>query len=97
MYAALTQHGKGAGGVVFRPKMAENPKKRGLDPQLELGKRLKAIILKAGYHSVEKFALENGFDRVTIYRIVEKGADPKLSMVIRIINALDIEPNQLLR
>lgn len=54
------------------------------------------MIRKAGYPSVEKFALENGFDRVSIYRIVEKGADPKLSMVIRLLKALETDPNTLI-
>lgn len=70
--------------------------RRGLDPKIEFGVRLKALIFKAGYPSVEKFALENGFDRVSIYRIVEKGADPKLSMVIRIMKALETDPNSLI-
>ncbi|MFC1585037.1 helix-turn-helix domain-containing protein [Fibrobacterota bacterium] len=65
--------------------------------QESFGKRLKSLILEAGYPSVEKFALENGFDRVTIYRIVEKGADPKLSTVIKILKALEISPNELIK
>jgi DNA-binding phage protein len=60
------------------------------------GIHLKAIILDAGYSSVEKFALEHGFNRVTIYRIVEKGADPRLSTVLKLLRALDLEPNDLI-
>lgn len=72
-------------------------KKGNSNAQNDFGSNLKAIILRSGYPSVEKFALENGFDRVTIYRIVEKGADPRLSMVIRILKALEIKPDTLIK
>lgn len=71
--------------------------KSGLDPKIQFGQHLKKLILRSGYGSVEQFALQNGFDRTTIYRIVEKGADPRLSMVLRILKALEIEPNELIR
>lgn len=72
-------------------------KKGKSDTTGDFGGRLKSAILKSGYSSVEKFAFENGFDRVTIYRIVEKGADPRLSMILRILEALEVEPNDLLK
>jgi predicted transcriptional regulator len=60
------------------------------------GTHLKRLILSAGYPSVEKFALENGFDRVTIYRIVVKGREPRLTMLLRLTKALEISANTLL-
>jgi len=71
-------------------------KKRQNQSENGFGDRLKRLILAGGYPSVEKFALENGFDRVTIYRIVEKGADPRLSTVIKIIRALEVAPQDLI-
>jgi predicted transcriptional regulator len=70
--------------------------KKTIDPVQDFGPHLKALILKAGYPSVEKFALENGFDRVTIYRIVEKGADPRLSTLIKLLRALEVTPQTLI-
>ena len=72
-------------------------KKRGLDPKLQFGDHLKKLIKSAGYPSVEKFALENGFDRTSIYRIVEKNADLRLSMIVRLLEALEIDPNDLIK
>ena len=63
----------------------------------DFGPHLKGLILKAGYSSVEKFALENGFDRVTIFRIIEKGSNPRLSTVIKILKALEISASELIR
>ncbi len=73
------------------------PVKRRLESRNGFGSHLKKLILEAGYTSVDNFSRANEFDRVTIWRIIEKDSDPKLSMILKLINALEIDANKLLK
>lgn len=62
------------------------------DPRLkQIGERLRAIRIEAGYTSGERFAYEHNISR-SQYAGYENGADLRMSTLLRILDAHGITP-----
>lgn len=74
--------------------MKKQAKKKG---DLEtFGARVKELRKKAGYTSQEIFAYDHGFGRVQINQW-ERGADIKLSSMIKLAKALNVTVSELVK
>lgn len=72
------------------------PKQVQLDANQELNKlghRIKALRIKNGYSSYEKFAFDNDISRAQVGRY-EQGKDIQFSTLVRICNALGVTINE---
>ena len=70
--------------------MAEQDKY--IDEQLEnFGRRLKALRKEKGYTNYEQFAYKNEIGRAQ-YGRYEKGADLRLSTLLRVLRAMGVTP-----
>ena len=58
-----------------------------------LGKKLQEVRKERGYKNYEKFAFENDIPR-TQYGRYERGADLKVSSLLKVLNALDIPASE---
>jgi transcriptional regulator with XRE-family HTH domain len=58
--------------------------------------RLRALRLQRGYTSYEQFALDNDLNR-SLYGKYERGADMRISTLIRLCAALDITPDEFFK
>lgn len=62
-----------------------------------LGKRLAGLIKEKGYPSIENFALSNGMHKATVHQVIKASADPRLSTLLRIADALEVSLDGLVR
>ncbi len=60
-----------------------------------LARNLRALIKKAGYNSPEEFVYAERLSKSTIYRILRKAIDPKLSTLVEIAKKLEVDFSQL--
>lgn len=68
-------------------------------PQLipeKVGARLKALRLQRGFSSYEHFANENDINR-SLYGRYERGADMRISTLVKLCKALDITPEDFFK
>lgn len=71
------------------------------DPQIEqkliqVGQRLKALRKAKGYTNYEQFAYEHNIGRAQ-YGRYEKGSDLRLSSLFKVLQAMDISPEEFFR
>lgn len=71
------------------------------DPQIEkklkqVGKRLKTLRKAKGYSNYEQFAYENNIGRAQ-YGRYEKGSDLRLSTFFKVLEAMNISPEEFFR
>ncbi len=59
----------------------------------KLGDRIRALRIKKGYTSYEKFAFDNDISRAQVGRY-EQGKDIQFSTLIRVCNALGVTLNE---
>jgi transcriptional regulator with XRE-family HTH domain len=61
------------------------------------GERIKALVLRHGYNSIELFAHENRIPKSTLSELLNGKNDPKLSTLAKICAGLEIPLSELLR
>jgi transcriptional regulator with XRE-family HTH domain len=61
------------------------------------GDRIKALVARRGYASVELFAHENRIAKSTLSEILNGKNDPKLTTLAKICSGLEISLSELLR
>lgn len=61
------------------------------------GERIKALVIRRGYASVELFAHENRIAKSTLSELLNGKNDPKLTTLAKICSGLEISLSELLR
>jgi transcriptional regulator with XRE-family HTH domain len=61
------------------------------------GERIKTLVLRHGYNSIELFAHENRIPKSTLSELLNGKNDPKLSTLAKICAGLEISLSELLR
>ena len=61
------------------------------------GERIKALVVRRGYASVELFAHENGIPKSTLSELLNGKNDPKLTTLAKICAGLEMSLSELLR
>jgi transcriptional regulator with XRE-family HTH domain len=61
------------------------------------GERIKALVLRRGYGSIELFAHENSIPKSTLSELLSGKNDPKLTTLAKICAGLELSLSELLR
>lgn len=68
-----------------------------LKARKKLGERLEVLIREQGYRSMENFALANGIHKATLHQVLRATADPRLSTLFRLAEALELPLEDLIK
>jgi hypothetical protein len=60
------------------------------------GRQVAKLIGEKGYPSVENFCLSNGLHKATVHQVIKGTADPRLSTLLRVADALEMELDEIL-
>ena len=62
-----------------------------------IGNNLAWWIYKREYKTLEKFAYENDLNKTTVTQLVKGMHMPKADLIIKLVDLLEIEPNDLMQ
>jgi len=80
--------------IPLQKKMTENTRQKDKSEEvLLLGKRIKELRIAKGYTNYEIFAFDKNISRAQ-YGRYEKGEDLRFSSLVKVLNALEISPEE---
>jgi hypothetical protein len=79
------------------PKKTTSKTNADIDPRLiQYGEKLRQIRISKGYSSYEFFAWENKISRIQYYKM-EKGSNFTMKSLLRVLDALEITPQEFFK